>query len=331
MQKLLKILGILILLILVVIVGLVIYFNSKFPVTIEVQNVKVDVTPERMARGEYLAHHVVGCIDCHSDRDFHYFAGPTVEGTWGRGGFEFNEHFGGVPGKIFAKNITPAGIGDWSDGELIRMITTGMNKKGEAAFPLMPYTHYAFLCREDLYSVVAFIRSLKPIENPSKNHELDFPMNLIVKTIPQPAPPPPPMPDKNDQVEYGKYLVNAVACIECHSQIDKGKFLPGLEFGGGRKFEFPNGDVILSANITPDLETGIGSWTQERFLERFKSYVDSSGAPKKIPVEEHQKNTVMPWTDLGGMTEQDLISIYLYLRTLKPIKNKVETFTAAKN
>ena len=330
MKTFLKILGIIVLVLIVAAVGFAIYFNSKFPVKIEVQNVKVDATPERLKRGEYLCEHVVGCIDCHSDRDFHYYAGPAVKGTEGKGGFEFNEKLVGIPGKIYPCNITPAGIGDWTDGELIRIITSGINKKGEAKFPIMPYMHYAGLCQEDLYSVVAYIRTLKPIENKVPAQNLDFPMSMIVKSIPEPDPPPPPMPDKSDIIAYGKYLTNAVACIECHTQNDKGKFLPGMEFAGGLTFHLPNNDAIRSANITPDLETGIGTWTKEAFIQRFKSYVDSTGAEKMIPTEEHQKNTVMPWTALGGMTEEDLGAIYSYLRTITPVKYKVETFTAAK-
>ncbi|MCX6291478.1 MAG: c-type cytochrome [Bacteroidetes bacterium] len=329
MRKLFKILGVIVLLLLIAIAGFSIYFHSKFPVKIEATNVKVEVTPERLKRGEYLVQHVVGCVDCHSDRDFHYYAGPITESTLGKGGTEFNETFAGIPGKIYAANITPAGLKDWSDGELIRMIRTGINKNGEAKFPLMPYTHYAGLCQEDLYSVVAYVRSLKPIENTVPAQNLDFPMSMIVKTIPQPAPALPPAPDKNDPVAYGKYVVNAVGCIECHTQADKGNFLPGMEFAGGRRFQLPNGDVIHTANITPDLETGIGNWTKEAFIQRFKSYVDSTGNAKWIPVQDHQKTTVMPWTALGGMTEEDLGAIYSYLRTIKPVRNKVETFTPA--
>jgi hypothetical protein len=330
MKKFLKILGVLLLLLILVIIGFAIYFNSKFPVKIEVQNVKVESTPDRLKRGEYLAEHVIGCIDCHSDRDFRYYSGPIDESTKGKGGFEFNEKLVGIPGKIYPCNITPAGIGDWSDGELIRVITAGINKKGEAKFPIMPYQHYAGLCQEDLYSMIVYLRTLKPIENKVSEQHLDFPMSMIVKTIPQPPPPSPPMPDKADPLAYGKYLVNAVGCIECHTQNEKGQHLPGMDFAGGLKFQFPNNDIIRSANITPDLETGIGSWTKEAFIQRFKSYVDSTGAPKLIPTPEHQKNTIMPWTALGGMTEEDLAAIYTYMRTVTPVKNKVETFAAAK-
>ncbi len=330
MKKFLKVLGVLLLIVVLAAVGFAIYFHSKFPVKIEVQNIKVEATPERLKRGEYLAEHVVGCIDCHSDRDFKYYGAPVIESTKGKGGFEYNETLAGVPGKIYPCNITPTGIGDWSDGELVRVITAGINKKGEAKFPLMPYMHYAGLCQEDLYSLIAYLRTLKPIENEVAPPNLDFPMSMIVKSIPQPPPPPPPMPDKSDLVAYGKYLVNAVACIECHTQKDKGKNLPGMDFAGGLKFQFPNNDINYTANITPDLETGIGSWTKEAFIQRFKSYADSTGAPKMIPVEEHQKNTVMPWTALGGMTEEDLGSIYAYMRTVTPVKNKVVTFIAAK-
>src|SRR5689334_2016097 len=67
---------------------------------------KSDSAKQVLERGEYLATSVSGCMDCHSKRDFTKFAGPVVPGTEGGGGFLFDEKIG-LPGKIYAKNITP--------------------------------------------------------------------------------------------------------------------------------------------------------------------------------------------------------------------------------
>jgi hypothetical protein len=98
---------------------------------------------------------------------------------------------------------------------------------------------------------------------------------LIINTIPQkasftkkPAP--------TDLVNYGKYIVNAAACIECHTQAEKGKLIAGTEFGGGREFPFPDGSLARSGNITPDKETGIGNWTEKQFVDFFHSRSDSA-------------------------------------------------------
>lgn len=325
MKKILKILGILILIIILFGAGWLIYFNSKYPVYASAPDIKIESTPERLARGEYLATHVSGCVDCHSKRDFTKYTGPMVEGTHGMGGMEFNKTLAGIPGAIYAKNITPSGIGNYSDGELLRVLCTGINKKGEALFPLMPYFHFRELSKEDLYSIITYIRTLKPIENTVPERHLDFPLNLIVKTIPPPMPENfPSTPDKNDSVAYGKYMVNAASCIECHSQMEKGQLLPGLEFAGGRSFCLPDGNCVTSANITPDNETGIGLLTKEAFIQKFAFYRQPSS--KNIPLVNGQ-NTAMPWTEFCNMTDEDLGAIYVYLRTLKPVKNKVEKFS----
>ena len=101
-----------------------------------------------------------------------------------------------------------------------------------------------------------------------------------------------------------------------------------MEFASGFEFPFPNGQVVRSANITPDEATGIGSWSETDFVSRFKFYDSAEG--RTINAETMEYNTPMPWTMYAGMTEKDLTAIYKHLRTSKPIKNKVEKFTNTK-
>ncbi len=126
---------------------------------------------------------------------------------------------------------------------------------------------------------------------------------------------------------YGAYMINAAGCGECHTKVDKGQIIPELMFGGGRDFKFPDGSVVMSANITPDKETGIGSWTEEMFLQRFKAYADSTYTSPSVAMGEF--NSIMPWTMYGKMDEDDLAAIYTYLRSVKPISNPVIKFTPA--
>ncbi len=327
MKTLTKIFKILLLVIVLLISGGLIYFKTKFPAVDKPKDIKVEITPERIERGRYLAHDLLGCIDCHSERDWTKYSGPLIEGTEGKGGMMFNESMANIPGVIYAKNITPAGIGDWTDGELLRMITTGVNKDGQAQFPLMPFMSYSKLCEEDLYSVIAFIRSLKPIENKVPERSLNFPMNLIVSTIPMNAPEKfPMMPDKSDSIAYGKYLVNAAACMDCHSKLEKGQIEPGKEFAGGFRFCIPGGNCVTSANITPDNETGIGLLTKEAFLDKFRFYRQEAARNKSVGQGENQ--TVMPWIQFQALPDEDLAAMYDYLRTLQPVKNKIEKFTS---
>jgi hypothetical protein len=106
---------------------------------------------------------------------------------------------------------------------------------------------------------------------------------------------------------------------------DKGEPLPGMRLAGGFEFKFPNGNIVRSANLTPSQETGIGLWTEEVFLGKFKTYRDSAGQNKTVSPNEF--NSVMPWTMFAGMTDGDLKSIYRYLTTVDPVEHKVEKFT----
>ncbi len=285
-------------------------------------DLKVERSPERVARGRYLANSVLVCMDCHSSRDWSRFSGPLVPGTLGRGGERFDQSFG-FPGVYFARNITPAGIRDWSDGELFRLITTGVRKDGTAIFPVMPYPYYGRLDPEDVKDVIAYLRSLAPIENHVPESRSDFPMSVIIKTIPAPAQPR-KRPDRANQVAYGEYLTMAAACVECHTKEERGRILPELSFSGGRAFPLPDGSIIRSANITPHAPTGIGGMTRQGFVAIFRT----RGAEAQKSPAGYQ--TMMPWSMYGTMTTQDLEAIYDYLQTVKPIENRVERFTAGK-
>jgi len=323
-QKLKKGIKYIVLLIIVAIVGVLSFVSFALPDVGEPEILKVELTPERIERGKYLANSVNNCMDCHSTRDWTKFAGPVIEGTFGKGGEEFNQEFG-LPGKFFAKNITPSALKDWSDGEILRAISSGVNKDGKALFPLMPHPSYGKMDREDLYSIIAYVRTLEPIENSVPESEPDFPMNFIINTIPQPAQFS-KRPNPENIVAYGAYMFNAADCSGCHTQKDQGNPIPGLELAGGYKFNMPGGGTVISANITPDQETGIGRWTEEDFVKRFKQYADSTYKPADVKPGEF--NTVMPWGMFATMKTEDLKAIYAYLRTVKPVKNKVNKFIA---
>ncbi len=325
MKKFLKIIGIVLLIIILAISGLLTYVKTALPNVGDAPDLKVEATPERIERGGYLAHSVTVCLDCHSTRDWSKFSGPITPGTLGKGGDRFDESVG-FPGVYFAKNITPAGISRYTDGELYRVITTGVNKDGRAMFPVMPYSHYGKMDDEDIYSIIAFVRTLEPMENQVPESTSNFPMNFILNTIPQKGNPT-KRPDPTDQLAYGAYLTNASGCIECHTQVDKGQIIEELAYAGGREFGFPDKSKVISVNITPDEETGIGKMTSKEFIQRFKAYADSSYTTPNVKPGEY--NTIMPWTMYAHMTEQDLGAIYAYLRTVKAVKNSVVKFVPA--
>ncbi len=277
--------------------------------------------PALVARGEYLFKSVAVCADCHSERDFGHFAGPMVDGTLGRGGQTFGPELG-LPGTLHAKNITPAGVGDWSDAELARAIFAGVSRDGEPLFPLMPYLSYGQMCEDDARSVLAYVRTLAPVENDVPERALDFPVSALVWTMPTEARFA-PCPDRADPVATGEYLVRMASCQDCHTPMEQGTPIAGRELSGGVAITFPNGAVVRTANITPDDETGIGRWTADDFVARFRTMAQHASDP----ADPNGFNTPMPWPFYGTMAEEDLRAIYAFLRTVPAVRNPMERFT----
>jgi mono/diheme cytochrome c family protein len=301
-----------------------IYLKLALPNTGPSPDLKVALTPKRIANGQYLANHVTVCMDCHSKRDWGLFAGPITGTDLGAGGEVFNKDMG-FPGVFYAANITPAAIGNWTDGDVFRAVTTGVSKDGRALFPLMASHRFGKMDREDIYDIIAYLRTLKPVRNDIPHSEPEFPVNFLINTMPKKADFS-KKPSISDTIKYGAYLINAAGCVECHSKVDKGSVIAGTEFGGGMEFKQPAG-ILRSPNITFDMETGIGSWSKEQFVRRFKSYKAPDYKPAKVG--KGQMNTPMPWTMFGGMKETDLEALYVYLRQIKPIKNNVVRLTQA--
>jgi hypothetical protein len=231
---------------------------------------------------------------------------------------DYGESAGFVP----AANITPdkeTGLGNWTDGEIFRAITSGVSKDGRFLAPMMPYPLFAKMDKEDIYSIIAYIKTLKPISYKVPEKNLKFPVNIIFRTIPTDANNFGSRPDGLDKIKQGEYL--GIACKFCHSPSDKGEYLPGKEFSGGIEFPMPDGTVIRSANISPDKETGIGTMTKEIFLAKFHSYKDGANSDPKT----HGFNTPMSWPFIANTaTDEDLGAIYDYLMSQPPVKNKVE-------
>jgi cytochrome c2 len=323
MKKLLRILGYSLLVIVLLLAGLLTYIKIALPNVGAAPSLSVDRSPQRIERGRYLANNVSVCMVCHSTRDKSKFAEPLVEGTLGKGGERFDQT-DGFPGIFYSKNITSAGISRYTDGELFRVITTGVSKEGRAMFPVMPYHYYGQMDPEDIRCIIAYLRTLPPIENEVPASAADFPMNFILNTIPEKADPH-PLPPTSDSLAYGGYMTMASACIECHTPVNHGQIITSLAFSGGREFLFPDGSRTHSANLTPDTATGIGGWTKEQFISRFSLYADSNYA---LPAARPGSfKTFMPWTQYARMKKDDLAAIYAYLRQVKPMKNLVEKFS----
>ncbi|MGN6421520.1 MAG: cytochrome C [Pseudobacter sp.] len=323
MKKIFKVLALILVIVITGIALVGFYVKKVLPDVGDAPDIKVDLTKDRVERGKYLANHVVACMDCHSQRDWSVFGAPIKEGTFGAGGEKFGREMQ-FPGNLYSANITPYALGSWTDGEILRAITTGQTKHGKALFPLMGYLNYGKMDQEDIYSIIAYLRTIPSIANDVPERELDFPVNFIVNTIPTKASMA-PRPAKTDEVAYGNYLVSVANCADCHSQFDdKGNMIEGTKFGGGRSFNFPGGMIVTTPNITFDKETGIGNWTSELFVQKFKQYSDSTYHKQVLGANDF--NTPMPWFMYAGMDTSDLKAIFKYLGSVKTINNKVTRF-----
>jgi mono/diheme cytochrome c family protein len=294
------------------------YFFLWLPRDIPVPQVSVAMTPERIERGRYLANQVMSCTYCHSGRDWAYFSGPIAEGQLGRGGEVFDERVG-FPGRLIAANLTPSGLGTWSDGEILRAMTGGLSRDGHALFPVMPYDSYRKLSPADAEAVVAYLRSLPAVPAPPAGKRvLNFPLNFIVNAIP--SKPEPRAVDPADKVAYGEYLMSLSGCAFCHTPVDsRQRAIPGMRLAGGRPWPV-NGVMVRSSNISPDRETGLGTWSLGKFIERFRRYQGPAG---RIRASEVGYNTQMPWLLYADLTDADLEAMYAYIMQSKPVRNAV--------
>lgn len=306
--------------------GGVTYLAARKPATAPASTIRVEITPERVARGKYIFENLADCAGCHSPRDMAKYTAPPIEGRIGAG-FEFPRELG-MPGRVVAPNLTPdpeTGLGKWTDGEKLRAIREGVSRDGRALFPLMPYQNFAHMSDEDAYSLVAYLNSLPAIRNPLPRTELEFPLPWLIKSAPQPVRGRVASPEPSDKVKYGQYLVGLAGCQSCHTKMEKDEPVQGMEFAGGETFQV-GPFLARSANITPDEETGIGLWSKERFISKFRGFYNFTH--QNLPAANQSNFTLMPWLGLSRLTDDDLEAIYTFLRTVRPVYNPVDKHPA---
>jgi hypothetical protein len=279
-------------------------------------------TPERLARG----------VACHSQPDPERFGMPIPRGAALAGGQLFDRSFG-PPGIFQAPNITPdpdTGIGRWTDGELMRAIREGLHRSGRVLFPMMPYPALREMGDEDLRSVVTYLRAATPVKRTTHPIEVNFPFNLLMRAIPAPVTAPVYPPDANDAVAYGGYLVGLAGCRRCHTREKRGQEIAHEAFAGGVEFGIATAAGrfhVVSANITTDPATGyFGRTSKAEWIGRVRSFAALRDDPPRVA---NGLNTVMLWREYSGLTDADLGSIYDYMRTVSPVKKRVDSFPDA--
>lgn len=315
MKKFLKILGILLGSLIVIIASVATYVHFKGIPTYDapkIPEVKVESTPERIAKGEKIASML--CIHCHSDAN-NKLVGKRI--------IDLPPAFG----EIYSMNIThdaTKGIGNWTDGELIYFLRTGLRKDGSYAPPYMP--KFPLLSDEDMNSIISWLRSdaygLKASSEEPPASKPGFLMKALsnfvdgAKPLPFPASAT-PVPDTTNKEVWGKYLANNLyACFACHSAdfATNSELAPEQSkgfYGGGNKLLDLQGKLILSKNITPD-GTGIGTWTEQDFVNAMRYGKRKNGKQLRYPM--------LPYNQL---TEGEISAIYAYLRTIPAINNTI--------
>jgi mono/diheme cytochrome c family protein len=265
-----------------------------------------------IARGKYLVFSSAHCADCHAPNGTEALVNAGKEVPL-QGGRLFE-----LPiGKVYSRNITSdkTGIGKYTDPEIARSLRYGVDPKGHALFDFMPFHNTS---DSDLTAIISYLRTLAPVKNEVPDHQLNLIGKLVNAFLLKPVGPDGQVPayvKPDTTIAYGKYIATSVAnCRGCHTNRDlmTGAFI-GKDYAGGFKMESiidPKNFSCVSPNLTPDPETGhIYGWTRAMFMERMR-------AGKRIP------HSTMPWGPFSRMGDTELISVYKYLQTLTPVKQK---------
>lgn len=316
MKKVLKITGYILggLLAVILLFAAYIYFGPMPTYEVKAPDLKITADSALLAEGRRIV--LNHCAHCHRGPD-----GKLSGDLWA------NDD---MLGKLWSANITrhpEAGIGKYTDGELAYTLRTSIKRNGHAAGPFMTFP---LLSDQDLAAVIAFLRSDAPEVQPSERRqppsELTFMgrmfFKMIVKPLEYPAKPI-VAPAPADQVAYGRYLATGRwDCYRCHSaSFETNNDLEPEKsvgyFGGGNPVSDKDGNTALSANITPDRETGIGAWTEAQFNEavRFGKRPDGSGLSHLMP-------------PMPALTDAEISALWAYLQTVPVVKNKVERVQA---
>src|SRR5829696_2144795 len=132
--------------------------------------------------------------------------------------------------------------------------------------------------------------------------------------VPEPLTGSVPEPNVSTPAGRGEYMTKVADCAGCHTpRGDKGEPLAGMAYGGGNPFGDGEGGAVTPTNLTPDA-TGISYYDEALFIRGMRTG----------HVGARQLSPHMPWWVYKDMTDEDLKSIFAYLRTLEPVEHRVD-------
>ena len=262
-------------------------------------------------RGAYVFRAAGGC-SCHTDVE--------NDGAFLAGGRPIATPFG----TIYSTNITPdpeTGIGAWNDEDFVRAMTQGVGPSGEQYFPIFPYTSFTRMSRRDVLDLKAYLFSIDPVAQANRPHELQAPFGWRIGVRAwkflyfQPGPMQSDA-DQSAQWNRGAYLSRALGhCEECHTPRN---LFGGLRKGRGHAGTVDGPDGELAPNITPDPDTGIGSWSAADLVWFLQMGLKPDGDDTQGLMSE------LIDTGYSYLGEDDLEAIAAYILSLPPIHHKVE-------
>jgi mono/diheme cytochrome c family protein len=257
-------------------------------------------------RGVYLMTAVVACGNCHADRDANLNVIPGRD-LAGRERRRPNGTYSSNP------NITSdmeTGIGRYSEQDIMNVVRYGRRPDGTLIHRRMPVPVFRSISDYDLRAIAHYVKSTPPVHHLVHRPNVD--------------PPPPPegygpkisVPDvpRTDKVAYGKYLAYSAHCVTCHTP----EKAPGIHdyehhLGAGgwvAQTSLEGKPLVLSKNITPDVDYGIGAWTDKQIITAIRTGVAPGGVKLRYPMGS-------PYYQY--MKDEDVLAIVAYLHTLKPI------------
>jgi mono/diheme cytochrome c family protein len=289
------------------------FYLSLLLLMVAVPDAAAQPTREEIARGKYVFGAAAGC-GCHT----------VPKQPLNAGGRKYDGPFG----TVYASNITPdpaTGIGKWTDEQIITATRLGRRPNGERLIPVHPYTVFNGMTEPDLKDLVAYLRSVPPVNRATPAKKISVPLFESV-FLPAwlatfAAVETPPKSAATSGVARGEYLTRAVAhCGECHTPrtmtmaVDNTRFLAGNQKGKG-----PEGSAV--PNITPDRETGLGSWTEEQITDYLETGNKPDGDVSGGLMMEVIQGSSAGYKDL---TKADRQAIAKYLKSIPGVKNRIE-------
>nr|WP_309477049.1 cytochrome c [Trinickia acidisoli] len=262
-------------------------------------------------QGEYLAR-AGDCIACHTQPGGKLFGGgramPTPFGT------------------LYSPNITPddeTGIGQWTADEFYRMMHTGRSRDGSLLYPAMPYGAYTKVSRADSDAIFAYLRSVPPVHQPNRPHEMRFPYNnrellLGWRTLYFREGEYQADPTRSVEWNRGAYLVQGLGhCSMCHTAINA--------LGGSSESKAFEGGLIpmqdwYAPSLTSNKEAGLGDWSIADITALLQKGASNRGAVYG-PMAE------VVYDSLQYLSDDDVRAMAVYLKSLP--QHGAESQTAA--